>query len=153
MFLRGGKKTIHFNHLCSMTSQQVIIHLANRDRLAHTSLKWDISENTCTIINTVSESACVVKRLKAARGDKIAAICNTKLQAMASASFLKSSTVLDKSEWVKGQTLRQPSFSVVRCHPATAASALTIRAGSYADELVKTAVCIENSLHFLSLLE
>ncbi|KAB1224547.1 putative fructose-bisphosphate aldolase 2, chloroplastic [Morella rubra] len=57
---------------------------------------------------------------------------------MASASLLKSSPVLDKSEWVKGQTLRQPSVSVVRCHP-TAPSALTIRAGSYADELVKTA--------------
>lgn len=59
--------------------------------------------------------------------------------ASASASLLKSSLVLDKSEWVKGQTLRQPSVSVVRCHP-TAPSALTIRAGSYADELVKTAV-------------
>lgn len=58
---------------------------------------------------------------------------------MASASLLKSSPVLDKSEWVKGQTLlRQPSVSsVVRCHPS-AASGLTIRA-SYADELVKTA--------------
>lgn len=59
---------------------------------------------------------------------------------MASASLLKSSPVLDKSEWVKGQTLRQPSASsVVRCLP-TAPSGLTIRAGSYADELVKTAV-------------
>ncbi|PQQ00898.1 fructose-bisphosphate aldolase 1 chloroplastic [Prunus yedoensis var. nudiflora] len=58
---------------------------------------------------------------------------------MASASLLKSSPVLDKSEWVKGQTLRQPSASsVVRCLP-TAPSGLTIRAGSYADELVKTA--------------
>ena len=53
---------------------------------------------------------------------------------MASASLLKSSPVLDKSEWVKGQTLRQPSASsVVRCLPTTPA-------GSYADELVKTAV-------------
>ncbi|ESW03748.1 hypothetical protein PHAVU_011G039100 [Phaseolus vulgaris] len=58
--------------------------------------------------------------------------------ASASPSLLKSSLVLDKSEWVKGQTLRQPSASVVRCSP-TNPSALTIRAGSYADELVKTA--------------
>ena len=57
---------------------------------------------------------------------------------MASASLLKSSTILDKSEWVKGQTLRQPSVSVVRCYPS-ATSAINIRA-SYADELVKTAV-------------
>lgn len=57
---------------------------------------------------------------------------------MASASLLKSSPVLDKSEWVKGQTLRQPSVSVVRCLP-NAPSPLSIRAGSYADELVKTA--------------
>lgn len=56
---------------------------------------------------------------------------------MASASFLKSSPVLDKSEFVKGQTLlRQHSVSV-RCQP----SALSVRA-SYADELVKTAVCL-----------
>ncbi|MBH0219611.1 fructose-bisphosphate aldolase class I, partial [Listeria monocytogenes] len=55
---------------------------------------------------------------------------------MASASLLKSSPVLEKSEWVKGQTLRQP-VSVVRCHPTTT-SALNVRA-SYADELVKTA--------------
>ncbi|KAK6916634.1 Fructose-bisphosphate aldolase, class-I [Dillenia turbinata] len=61
---------------------------------------------------------------------------------MASASLLKSSPVLDKSEFVKGQTLRQPSVSVVRCHPTTAPSALTVRAGSYADELVKTAKTI-----------
>ncbi|KAM7475073.1 hypothetical protein LguiB_022316 [Lonicera macranthoides] len=56
---------------------------------------------------------------------------------MASASLLKSSVVLDKSEWVKGQTLHQPRVSVVRCHPTP--SGLTIRASSYADELVKTA--------------
>ena len=61
--------------------------------------------------------------------------------ATASASLLKSAPVLDKSEWVKGQTLRQPSVSVVRCHP-TAPSALTVRASSYADELVKTAKTI-----------
>jgi fructose-bisphosphate aldolase, class I len=63
--------------------------------------------------------------------------------ASASASCFKSSLVLDKSEWVKGQTLlRQPSsMSVVRCNP-TAPSGLTIRAGSYADELVKTAVLL-----------
>lgn len=60
---------------------------------------------------------------------------------MASASLLKSSPspVLDKSEWVKGQSLRQPSISVVRCNPV-APSGLNIRAGSYTDELVKTAV-------------
>lgn len=60
---------------------------------------------------------------------------------MASASFLKSSPVLDKSEFVKGQTLRLPSASIVRCR-STAPSSLTVRAGSYADELVKTAKTI-----------
>ncbi|KAK6159527.1 hypothetical protein DH2020_006841 [Rehmannia glutinosa] len=54
---------------------------------------------------------------------------------MASASLLKSSPVLDKSEFVKGQSLlRQPSASV-RC----TIPSLTVRASSYADELVKTA--------------
>nr|MBT3021623.1 hypothetical protein [Vibrio anguillarum] len=58
---------------------------------------------------------------------------------MASASLLKSSPVLDKSEFLKGQSLRQPSVSVVRCHPTNATS-LTVRAASsYADELIKTA--------------
>ncbi|KAK6240856.1 Fructose-bisphosphate aldolase [Theobroma cacao] len=61
--------------------------------------------------------------------------------ASASATLLKSSPILDKSEWVKGQNLRQPSVSVVRCHP-TAPSALTVRASSYADELIKTAKTI-----------
>lgn len=62
---------------------------------------------------------------------------------MASASLLKSSPVLDKSEFVKGgQSLRQPSVSLVRCHPTTAPSTLTVRASSYADELVKTAKTI-----------
>ncbi len=61
--------------------------------------------------------------------------------ASASASLLKSSPVLDKSEWLKGQSLRQTSASVVRCNPV-APSALTIRAGSYSDELVKTAKTI-----------
>lgn len=60
---------------------------------------------------------------------------------MASASLLKTSPVVDKSEWVKGQTLRQPSVAVVRCHPV-APSGLTVRASSYADELVKTAVSV-----------
>jgi hypothetical protein len=64
----------------------------------------------------------------------------TEKRKMASASFLKSSPVLDKSEFVKGQTLRLPSASIVRCR-STAPSALTVRAGSYAEELVKTAVC------------
>lgn len=59
---------------------------------------------------------------------------------MASASLLKTSPVLDKSEFVKGQALllRQPSVAVVRCQPV-APSGVTVRA-SYADELVKTAV-------------
>ncbi|PKI69975.1 hypothetical protein CRG98_009578 [Punica granatum] len=57
---------------------------------------------------------------------------------MASASLLKSSPVLDKSEWIKGQSLRQPSVSSV-CSVRAAWSALTVRASSYADELVKTA--------------
>uniref|UniRef100_A0A6N2MUW0 Fructose-bisphosphate aldolase n=1 Tax=Salix viminalis TaxID=40686 RepID=A0A6N2MUW0_SALVM len=61
---------------------------------------------------------------------------------MASASFLKSSPVLDKSEFVKGQTLRLPSASIVRCRSAAAPSVLTVRAGSYAEELVKTAKTI-----------
>lgn len=66
--------------------------------------------------------------------------------ASASASLLKSSPVLDKFEWVKGQSLRQPSVSVVRCHPTAAPSTLTVRAGSYIDELVKTAVRINSVL-------
>ncbi|XWS54992.1 hypothetical protein CRYUN_Cryun10bG0136800 [Craigia yunnanensis] len=61
--------------------------------------------------------------------------------ASASAALLKSSPILDKSEWVKGQNLRQPSVSFVRCHP-TSPSAFTVRASSYADELVKTAKTI-----------
>ncbi|KAK6924446.1 Fructose-bisphosphate aldolase, class-I [Dillenia turbinata] len=60
---------------------------------------------------------------------------------MASASLLKASPVLDKSEWVKGQTLRQPAVSVSRCNPV-APSGLTIRASSYADELINTAKTI-----------
>ncbi|GKV21052.1 hypothetical protein SLEP1_g31078 [Rubroshorea leprosula] len=59
--------------------------------------------------------------------------------ASASATLLKSSPVLDKSEWVKGQSIPQPSVSAVRCHRTAAPSALTVRASSYADELVKTA--------------
>ncbi|KAJ0233562.1 Fructose-bisphosphate aldolase 2 [Hirschfeldia incana] len=62
---------------------------------------------------------------------------------MASTSLLKASPVLDKSEWVKGQSVlfRQPSSaSVVLRNRATA---LTTRAASsYADELVKTAKTI-----------
>ncbi|KAL5713571.1 fructose-bisphosphate aldolase [Ranunculus cassubicifolius] len=60
---------------------------------------------------------------------------------MASASLLKASSVIGKSEWVKGQSLQQPSASIVRCTPV-APSGLTIRAGGYADELVKTAKTI-----------
>uniref|UniRef100_M4D2L4 fructose-bisphosphate aldolase n=1 Tax=Brassica campestris TaxID=3711 RepID=M4D2L4_BRACM len=62
---------------------------------------------------------------------------------MASTSLLKASPVLDKSEWVKGQSVlfRQPSSaSVVLPNRATS---LTVRAASsYADELVKTAKTI-----------
>ncbi|KAJ0096403.1 hypothetical protein Patl1_27671 [Pistacia atlantica] len=66
--------------------------------------------------------------------------------ASASASLLKSSPVLDKSEWVKGETIiRQPSISIVRCHP-NAPSVLTIRAGSYADELIKTVALSSSSI-------
>ncbi|KVI08793.1 Aldolase-type TIM barrel [Cynara cardunculus var. scolymus] len=63
---------------------------------------------------------------------------------MASASLFKPSpsTILDKSEWVKGgQTLRQPPVSIVRFSSAAPAVS-TIRASSYADELVKTAVSV-----------
>lgn len=70
---------------------------------------------------------------------------------MASASFLKSSPILDKSEFVKGQPLlRQSSSPAVRlCNPrAAAASPLTIRASSYADELVKTAVRTKFQIFF-----
>ncbi|KAL4351395.1 hypothetical protein GQ457_06G002500 [Hibiscus cannabinus] len=59
--------------------------------------------------------------------------------AAASSATLKSSSVIDKCEWIKGQSLRQASAAFVRCHP-TSPSALTVRASSYADELVKTAV-------------
>ncbi|CAM8926484.1 unnamed protein product [Rhodiola kirilowii] len=61
--------------------------------------------------------------------------------ASASASLLNLSPVVERSDWVKGQSLRQPAASLVRCTP-TASSSLTIRAGSYADELVKTAKTI-----------
>ncbi|XAR72767.1 Fructose-bisphosphate aldolase [Bertholletia excelsa] len=70
-------------------------------------------------------------RPKAKRAEKLT-------MASASASLLKSSPVLDKTEWVKGQSLRQPS--AIRAHPTAAPYTLTIRAvSSYADELVKTA--------------
>ncbi|XP_077220771.1 uncharacterized protein LOC143854613 isoform X1 [Tasmannia lanceolata] len=58
---------------------------------------------------------------------------------MASASLLKSSPVLDKSEWVKGQSIRLPSAMSFRSSH-TAPSTLTVRAGSYSDEFIKTAV-------------
>ncbi|KAE8711723.1 putative fructose-bisphosphate aldolase 1 [Hibiscus syriacus] len=61
--------------------------------------------------------------------------------AAASATLLKSSPVIDKFEWVKGQSLRQGSATFVQRHP-TSPSALTVRASSYADELVKTAKAI-----------
>jgi len=86
---------------------------------------------TWRVINAERGNSCVVERLLG--GDKI----KDSTMASASATLLKSSPVLDKCEWVKGQTLRQP---LVRCNPSSA-SALTIKAASYADELVKTAVC------------
>lgn len=61
---------------------------------------------------------------------------------MASASLLKTSPVIDKSEWVKGQALRQPSVSVVRCHPTKPSAFTVLAASSYAEELVKTAKTI-----------
>ncbi|XP_074294526.1 fructose-bisphosphate aldolase 2, chloroplastic [Silene latifolia] len=62
--------------------------------------------------------------------------------AATSASLLKASpTKLDKSDWVKGQSLRQvSSLSVAKCLPS-ASSSLSVKA-SYADELVKTAKSI-----------
>ncbi|XP_077221499.1 fructose-bisphosphate aldolase 1, chloroplastic [Tasmannia lanceolata] len=57
---------------------------------------------------------------------------------MASASLLKSSPVLDKSEWVKGQSNRLASAMSFRSSH-TAPSTLTVRAGPYSDELIKTA--------------
>ncbi|KAG8383411.1 hypothetical protein BUALT_Bualt04G0010000 [Buddleja alternifolia] len=61
---------------------------------------------------------------------------------MASTSLLKSSLVLNKSEFVKGHPLlRHSTAAATRCHPVSSA-ALTVRASSYADELVKTAKTI-----------
>ncbi|CAN1173313.1 Fructose-bisphosphate aldolase 2, chloroplastic [Linum perenne] len=60
---------------------------------------------------------------------------------MASASLLKSSPVLDKSEWLKGQSLRQSS-SILRCKSSSSARFSVRAAGSYADELVVTAKTI-----------
>ncbi|KAK4377334.1 hypothetical protein RND71_003630 [Anisodus tanguticus] len=61
---------------------------------------------------------------------------------MSSTSLLKSYPVVDKSEFVMGQTLRQPSVSVIRCHPISAPSLNVRAASSYADELVKTTKAI-----------
>ncbi|KAK4490690.1 hypothetical protein RD792_001386 [Penstemon davidsonii] len=62
---------------------------------------------------------------------------------MASASLLKSSPVLDKSDFVKGQPLlRQPAVAAAVHFQPISPSALTIRATSYAEELVKTAKTI-----------
>lgn len=58
---------------------------------------------------------------------------------MASASLLKTSPVLDKSDFLKGQSLRVPSVAKVRCHPSGPSSFTVRAASSYADELVKTA--------------
>ncbi|WZZ10266.1 fructose-bisphosphate aldolase 2, chloroplastic-like [Brassica napus] len=62
---------------------------------------------------------------------------------MASTSLLKASPVLDKSEWVKGQSVlfRQPSSASVVL-PNRATSLAVRAASSYADELVKTAKTI-----------
>ena len=61
---------------------------------------------------------------------------------MASALLLKTSVnVVDKSEFVKGQKLRLPSIAGLG-FSSSASSSLSVRAASsYADELVKTAVC------------
>ncbi|KAF2585478.1 hypothetical protein F2Q70_00033690, partial [Brassica cretica] len=62
---------------------------------------------------------------------------------MASTSLLKASPVLDKSEWVKGQSVlfRQPSSAAAVLR--NRATSLAVRAASsYADELVKTAKTI-----------
>lgn len=146
------------NHVCNVPSKQVIIHLSHVHWEAHNSLKLAISFSDNTARDNYKYGAWnahfVVKRQlrSLGRGDKItvillgaaswaAAKSLTKFKEMASASLLKSSPVLDKSEWVKGQALRQPPVSHVHCIP-TSPSALTVRASAYADELVKTAVCI-----------
>lgn len=59
---------------------------------------------------------------------------------MASATLLKSSLVVDKSEFLKGQSLRSSSSASFKTNSSTSPSTLVVRAGSYADELVKTAV-------------
>ncbi|KAL9173878.1 hypothetical protein ABFS82_02G017700 [Erythranthe guttata] len=61
---------------------------------------------------------------------------------MASASLLKSSPVLEKSDFVKGQTHLRQSLAAASVRPNTASFPLTVRASSYADELVKTAKTI-----------
>lgn len=66
----------------------------------------------------------------------------------ASASFLIKNTSsaataaagLDKSEWVKGQSLHK--VCVVKCTPSAHSSSLCVKASSYADELIKTAKTI-----------
>ncbi|PWA45103.1 Fructose-bisphosphate aldolase, class-I [Artemisia annua] len=75
-------------------------------------------------------SPTYTQRPKEFRGDNVVA------------SLFKPSpaTILDKSDWIKGQTLRQVPVSAVRFNSA-APSALTVRA-DYADELVKTAKTI-----------
>ncbi|KAF3792092.1 Fructose-bisphosphate aldolase [Nymphaea thermarum] len=59
---------------------------------------------------------------------------------MASASLLKSSPVLDKSEFLKGQSLLRSSTASFRAHTASPSTLVVRAASSYADELVKTAV-------------
>ncbi|CAN6463719.1 unnamed protein product [Victoria cruziana] len=61
---------------------------------------------------------------------------------MASATLLKSSLVVDKSEFLKGQSLRSSSSASFKTNSSTSPSTLVVRAGSYADELVKTAKTI-----------
>lgn len=73
------------------------------------------------------------------------------MAASSSASLLKSSSiVVDKSEFIKGQSLllRQTQSSVSLL--PNAPSSLSIRASSYAHELVNTAV--PNLSYFLLLL-
>ncbi|OWM66422.1 hypothetical protein CDL15_Pgr013639 [Punica granatum] len=94
-------------------------------------------QQNCAIKGRAESRELIVEELKR----RWITFPDTERKVMASASLLKSSPVLDKSEWIKGQSLRQPSVSSV-CSVRAAWSALTVRASSYADELVKTAKTI-----------
>lgn len=67
-------------------------------------------------------------------------LMSVKMATTASASLLKTSpTKLDKSEWVKGHLFRLVSSVSL---PKSFVSSLFSVKASYADELVKTAVCV-----------